>query len=157
MKSAANHNYTRYNIMMNNSIKQTFLGFDFGTKRIGMAVGQNITQQARALTTIFYVNKEPDWQTIKTHIDTWQPAGLVIGIPYNMDGTEQPITALVKKFCASCSERFALPMYEIDERLTTVEAKAQLFADGGYKTLKKSEVDAYAAKLILESWLQQKK
>lgn len=143
--------------MMNNSIKQTFLGFDFGTKRIGVAVGQNITGQARPLTTLLYVNKEPDWQTLKNHIDTWQPAGLVIGMPYNMDDTEQPITASAKKFCASCLERFALPVHEIDERLTTVEAKAQLFAEGGYKTLKKSEVDAYAAKLILESWLQQQK
>lgn len=143
--------------MMNNSIKQTFLGFDFGTKRIGLSVGQNITQQARPLTTVLYINKEPDWQTIKNCIDTWQPAGLVVGIPYNMNGTEQPVTVLAKKFCGSCLSRFALPVYEMDERLTTVEARAQLFADGGYKTLKKSEIDAYAAKLILESWLQQVK
>lgn len=143
--------------MMNNSIKQTFLGFDFGTKRIGLAVGQNITQQARPLTTILYVNKQPDWQKIKNAIDTWQPAGLVIGIPYNMDGTEQPITHLARQFSEACATQFGLPIYQIDERLTTVEAKAQLFADGGYKTLKNSEIDAYAAKLILESWLQQKK
>lgn len=143
--------------MMNNLIKQTFLGFDFGTKRIGLAVGQNITKQARPLTTILYINKQPDWQKIKEAIHTWQPAGLIIGIPYNMDGTEQPVTVLARQFSETCSQQFRLPIYQIDERLTTVEAKAQLFAEGGYKTLKNSEIDAYAAKLILESWLQQEK
>jgi len=141
---------------MNNPTTQTFLGFDFGTKRIGVAVGQNVTRQARPLLTVTYINKEPDWQTIKTIIATWHPAGLVLGIPYNMDGSEQPVTLLAKKFGDNCAKHFGLPVYAIDERLTTVEAKAQLFADGGYKTLKNSEIDAYAAKLILESWLQEK-
>lgn len=143
--------------MMNIDNRQTFLGFDFGTKRIGLAIGQNVTKKARPVTTIAYKNKAPDWTEIALTIKAWRPAGLVIGIPYNMDGTPQKTTVLAKKFSKLCQKQFDLPVYEIDERLTTVEARAQIFEEGGYKALNSVEIDAYAAKIILESWLNQQK
>lgn len=137
--------------MTNNT--QTFLGFDFGEKRIGTAVGQNITNQARPLITITTQEGEPNWNAIQTLIDEWRPHALVVGIPYNMDGSEQFTTALAKAFALQLNRRFQLPVYEIDERLTTVAARDEVFAQGGYKALKNKQIDCYAAKLILETWL----
>lgn len=133
---------------------QTFFGFDFGTKRIGLAVGQIITCQARPLTTINYYKQQPNWAQIEKQMKEWRPGAFIVGIPYNMDGTEQNTTKLAKIFCQQCRKRFALDVHEMDERLSTIEARAQLFEQGGYKALQENEIDAYAAKLILESWFK---
>lgn len=137
--------------MANNT--QTFLGFDFGEKRIGTAVGQNITNQARPLITISAEAGVPKWQDIQNLIDEWRPNAMVVGIPYNMDGSEQFTTELAKVFATELNQRFHLPVHEIDERLTTVAARDEVFEQGGYKALKNKEIDCYAAKLILETWL----
>lgn len=132
---------------------QTLLGFDFGLKYIGVAVGQTVTGTATALITLQAKNGIPNWDEINALINEWKPAGLVVGIPLNMDGSEQQLTAEAKKF-AQALERFHLPVYRVDERLTTKEARQRLFETGGYRALKKSQVDSFAAKLILETWLQ---
>ena len=130
-----------------------FLGFDFGMKRIGSAVGQSITKQSKALKTISAKNGEPDWDTLEDLIDTWSPEALIVGIPLNMDGTEQEITQHAKTFAHKLKHRFNLPIFEEDERLSTIEAKQNLYDIGGYKALKKKEIDCFAAKIILDSWL----
>lgn len=132
----------------------TVLGFDFGMKHIGVAVGQTITRTANPLTSLKAINGIPNWEEIAQLIKTWGAKALVVGIPLNMDGTEQPITATAKKFGNRLHERFNLPVHGVDERLTTVEAKQQLFESEGYRALNKNAVDSYSAKLILESWLQ---
>jgi putative holliday junction resolvase len=131
------------------------LSFDFGLKHIGIAVGQTITQTAQALTSIRAQNGIPNWNEVAELIKTWKPHALIVGIPLNMDGTEQPLTRAATKFSHELKNKFSLPVHHVDERLTSVEARAQLFEEGGYRALKKSAIDSLAAKLILESWLQQ--
>ena len=85
---------------------QTLLGFDFGMKRIGVAVGQTVTQTARPLTTLKAVNGTPDWRAVEKLIGIWQPDAIVVGIPLNMDGTEQPISHSARQFSAELHQRF---------------------------------------------------
>ncbi len=79
-------------------IEGYILGFDFGTKRIGVAVGQTVTHDATPLTTLAAKQGVPDWHAVKQLVDTWQPKALVVGIPLNMDGTEQRLTTLARGF-----------------------------------------------------------
>lgn len=132
------------------------LAFDFGTKRIGVAVGQTITQTARPLDTIQAKEGEPNWNAIEKVITKWLPDALVVGIPLNMDGTEQGVTHLAREFAEALREHFAIPVHEIDERLTTKDAREQLFAKGGYKALQGGQVDQVAAQLILQNWFADK-
>lgn len=129
------------------------LGFDFGMKRIGMAVGQTITQTARALDTLRAKEGIPAWDALAKIISRWSPDALVVGIPYNMDGTTQPMTQHAKQFAHALRDRFRLPVYEMDERLTTKEAREKLFSEGGYKALLDGQVDCIAAQLILQNWM----
>lgn len=132
---------------------QTVLGFDFGIKKIGVAVGQTITHSANPLTTLFAKNGEPPWDEIREIIQQWKPMALIVGRPLNMDGSTQPLTELAQHFANELKSRYGLPVHEIDERLSTVEARANVFEEGGYRALKKGPVDSVAAKIILEDWL----
>lgn len=135
-------------------MNQTILAFDFGTRSIGCAVGQSITGTAQALPAFKAQDGIPDWNSIAKVIQEWQPNCLVVGLPLNMDGTEQPLSQRAKKFANRLSGRFNLPVKLQDERLTTVEAKSEIFARGGFKALKKDRIDSIAACLILESWFE---
>lgn len=136
-------------------MSQTVLAFDFGTNSIGCAVGQSITGTAQGLPAFKAQDGIPNWEQIGKVIAQWQPDLLVVGLPLNMDGTEQPLTQRAKKFAKRLNGRFNLPVELQDERLTTVEAKSEIFARGGFKALKKGKVDAISACLILESWFEQ--
>lgn len=127
---------------------QILLAFDFGMKKIGVAVGQSITHTATPLTEIPAQDGIPSWDMILTLLQTWKANAIVVGLPYNMDGSDQEITHAAKKFGNRLHDRFRKPVYFIDERLTTVEAKAQL----GHSS---KVVDRYAAKLILEAWFKE--
>ncbi len=142
---------------MNKTSDATLLGFDFGLKRIGVAVGQTVTETARPLTTLKAMEGEPEWDVLTKLVKTWQPDAMVIGIPFNMDGSEQPLTRLARRFKQQLQERFHLPVYEMDERLSTKDARERLFEKGGYKALKNGQVDRVAAQLILQNWLTSKK
>lgn len=133
---------------------RTLLGFDFGIKFIGIAVGQTVTRTAKPLMALKAHEGVPKWDQVKKIIDTWRPSALVVGLPLNMDGTNQAITHLAAAFADELSKRYHLPVHTIDERLTTVEAKARLFEESGYKALEKSKIDAMAARLILEAWMR---
>lgn len=139
------------------TLPQTFLGFDFGLRRIGVAAGQTFTQTATAVTTLLAIQGEPQWYEISALIKTWQPNGLVVGIPLSMDGSEQTITKLARQFAKQLESHYKLPVYETDERLSSVDARSELFDAGGYKKLKKQAIDSTAAKLILEYWLRERK
>ena len=108
--------------------QRTLLGFDFGTKSIGLAVGQEITGSARPLGACKANDGIPNWDDIGKLIQEWQPDLLVIGLPLNMDGTEQPLTQRARKFANRLHGRFNLPIALQDERLTTTDAKARLFS-----------------------------
>lgn len=129
-----------------------FLGFDFGSKRIGVAVGQELTRSARALVTLNNRNGAPDWEAITRLITEWQPAAMVVGLPLNLDGSDHEVTRLARRFGNRLSGRYNLPVYTMDERLSSAEAEAQLAEQGRYE---KADIDKLAAQLILQGWLEQ--
>ncbi len=132
----------------------TYLGFDFGNKKIGTAIGQTTTNTASPLQTLRSINQKPDWQQISQLIKEWSPAGLVVGISTQADGTDNPITPRMRKFCRQLEGRYHLPVFQIDERLSTFEAKQMLFDDLQVSATKLWDVqDQLAAQLILQSWL----
>jgi len=143
-------------IDLNNKTPRILIGFDFGMKRIGVAIGQTVTKTARPLDTIHAKAGEPNWHAITKLINKWLPDALVVGIPLNMDGTDQPISLLARQFAHALHERFHLPVDEIDERLTTKDAREKLFAEGGFKALQDGQVDRLAAQLILQNWFAEK-
>jgi putative Holliday junction resolvase len=132
---------------------KVLLGFDFGTKRIGVAVGQTLTGSARPLTTLKSNNMQPDWERIGRLIDEWNPDALVVGIPLHLDGSEQELTRLAKRFGNRLSGRYNLPVLHVDERLSSYEAELEL----GNQNAKydKAEIDMVSAQLILQSWFEQ--
>lgn len=134
---------------MPNSIK-TVLGFDFGMKRIGVAIGQTITRSANPLTTLSAVDGIPDWEEIENLIALWQADALIVGLPYHLDGSEQHLSLAARKFANRLKAKFKLPVFLMDERLTTMAAKSYLKEAKIYAP---TEIDQYAAKFILESWL----
>jgi putative Holliday junction resolvase len=140
---------------MENNVQKILLGFDFGMKRIGVAVGQTITKSARPLVTLKAHQGVPQWEVLNKLIKTWQPDALVVGIPLNMDGTEQPLTQAAKIFIDALQQRYELPVHGIDERLSTKDARERLFNQGGYKALQEGQVDSVAAQLILQNWLME--
>ncbi|QSX41746.1 Holliday junction resolvase RuvX [Shewanella cyperi] len=133
---------------------KTVMGFDFGTKSIGIAVGQSITGSANPLLSIKATDGIPNWDQIAGLIKEWQPDLLVVGLPLNMDGTEQEMTLRARKFANRLQGRFGLKVATQDERLTTADAKARLFELGGFKALTKGQVDAVSAVLIVESFFE---
>ena len=134
---------------------KTVLGFDFGTKHIGVAVGHTSPLMAQPLTSLTAQKGEPPWKEIDSLIKTWSPDALIVGIPLNMDGSEQPITQLTRFFLENLKQRSHLPVFTVDERLTTVEARARLFSSGGYRALQKKAIDSISAQLIVEMWLEE--
>jgi len=134
--------------------QRTVIGFDFGKKYIGVAVGQEITGSASPLGSIKANDGIPDWDSINNYLKEWQPDLIVVGLPLNMDGSEQQLTKDARKFGNRVAGRFGLKVEFQDERLTTADAKEQLFSRGGYKNLKKDNIDAESARLIIESFFE---
>ena len=133
-----------------------FLGFDFGNKKIGTAVGNLVTRTASPLQTIRSINQKPDWSRLQQIIEEWQPQGLVVGISTQDDGSDNPITPRMRKFCRQLEGRYRLPVYPMDEALSTFEAKQILFDELNVSARKLWQVqDQLAAQLILQSWLNQ--
>ena len=130
------------------------LSFDFGTKSIGVATGQMVTATAQPLPAIKANDGIPDWNIVETVLREWMPDLVVVGLPLNMDGTEQPITQRAKKFANRLNGRFGVKVFLQDERLTTASAKEFIFSHGGYKALEKGKIDSVSAALILESWME---
>ena len=133
----------------------TLLAFDFGTRSIGVAIGQRITGTARPLAAIKAQDGTPDWNIIARLLKEWQPETVIVGLPLNMDGTEQPLTARTRNFANKIHGRFGVPITLHDERLSTVEARAGLFEHGGFRALNKGSVDSASAVVILESYFEQ--
>lgn len=135
--------------------QRTLIGFDFGKKYIGVAVGQEITGSATPLGAVKANDGIPHWENLANFLNEWQPDLIVVGLPLNMDGSEQQLTLDAKKFGNRVSGRYGIKVEFQDERLTTADAKEQLFSRGGYRNLKKDNIDAESARLILESFFEQ--
>ncbi|MDT4330668.1 Holliday junction resolvase RuvX [Methylomonas sp. MED-D] len=131
----------------------TYLGFDFGNKKIGVSVGHADTGIASPLATLRSIQQVPDWQAIGKLIVEWQPVGLVVGISRQQDGSDNVITPRMRKFCRQLHGRYQLPVHQIDETLTTFAAKQMLYDDLHVSAAKLWAVqDQLAAQIILQSW-----
>ena len=130
-----------------------YLAFDFGYKRIGVAVGQALTKGASPLNTLAAITGIPNWLEVAAVIKQWRPVGLIVGLPTKIDGKEQYTTKAARLFADQLVERFSLPVHMVDERLTTKEARSLLYTKGGHRKIQQSQVDSVAACIILEQWL----
>lgn len=132
-----------------------FLGFDFGMKFIGVATGQNVTNTASPLTSLRAIDGIPDWQELEALIKKWNPEGLIVGIPLQMDGATQLTTHCAQKFANRLRQKFKIPVHLVDERLSTWEAKQRLKSPTQKpKYSQLPELNALAAVVLLEQWLQ---
>lgn len=131
---------------------KTFLGFDYGSKRIGVAVGNTVSGSATALDTVRVINGKPDWDHISRLIREWQPDALVVGLPIQMDGTDNPISADARRFCNRLNGRYHLDVHQVDERLSSQMALSEI-RDAGYNRRSKELVDSYAAREILQTFI----
>ncbi len=129
------------------------LGFDFGTRRIGVAVGQTITRTATPLCVLTAQEGAPHWPEIAKLIERWGPTGLIVGLPLHMDGAEQDLTRAARRFGNRLHGRFGLPVFWQDERLTSAAAEWEMAEAARYGTHTKHDVDSMAATLIVEAWL----
>jgi len=139
-------------VMPEGKANQTLLGFDYGTHKTGVAVGQTLTGTATPLCTLSAVKHKPDWDGISRLIAEWQPDALVVGLPMEMTDNEADNAPRAKKFARQLEGRYHLPVHMADERLTSREAWVQL-GRAAHKDV--TRVDAMAAKLILETWLEE--
>jgi putative Holliday junction resolvase len=134
----------------------TILAFDFGRRRIGIAVGQQVTGSANPLSVVRNTESGPDWREIDKIVQEWQPACLVVGMPLNVDGSRSQIAIYVDEFIDELS-RFERPVYTVDERYTSLEAEEMLKsarAMGLRGRIRKEMIDSAAAVLIAERWLR---
>ena len=128
---------------------QTLLGFDFGIKRIGIAVGQSITGTATALCTLNTRHGKPDWDRISGVIEHWRPEALVVGLPLHDDGSDSNLSKAARRFVQQLEKRYRLPVHPMDERLSSHAAKQVM-----RQSTSKQEVDAVAAMIIMQNWLE---
>lgn len=131
------------------------LGFDFGTKKTGVATGQSITATAAPLAPLAMRDGIPDWLVIERLLKEWQPQALLVGLPLNMDDTESELSHLARKFARRLHGRFNLPVFMVDERLTSRAARELLAEIGDRRKGKLPSLDSTAAVLMVESWLAQ--
>ncbi len=133
------------------------LGFDFGLRRIGVAVGQRATGTATPLLTLTIRGGQPPWADLDRLAKTWQPECMVVGLPTHADGKPHPLRQPIQDFIAMLARRFGLPIYTVDERLSSAEAYARLDEvrrlRSGRRRIAKTDIDCLAAAIILETWL----
>lgn len=129
-------------------IQGVVMGFDFGLRRIGVAVGQTITQTASPEAIVASRDGKPDWEHITRLIEQWQPKAIIVGLPMRLNGEEQAMTQPARKFGQRLSGRYLTPVFYIEEQLSSIEAEQR------QKNNKKSHIDDHAAQIILENWLE---
>ncbi len=141
----------------------TLLGFDFGLRRIGVATGNTITRSATPLTTIAGQiadgeKRQTNWPAIDKLITEWRPTEILVGLPLLLDGQRQPFTEKVEAFATELGERSGLPVGLVDETLSSRAAEGELKQQrqaGRKSKIRKEEIDALAAKIIIETWLSE--
>jgi len=136
-------------------LPETVLAFDFGRRRIGVAVGQQVTASASPLGTVGNGAGGPDWPRIDTLIAEWRPARLLVGLPLHADGTASTMSDAVRQFAVQLA-RYGLPVAAVDERYSSLEARERLVGrrrSGARGRIRRDAVDAAAAVLIAERWL----
>jgi putative Holliday junction resolvase len=135
----------------------TVLAFDFGTRRIGVAMGNTLLRQAHPLTTVDALPVAARLAAIGALIGQWQPARLIVGLPTHADGTEHAMTALARKFARQLEARFRLPVEMVDERWSTEVADSMLRDAGTPARARKDVRDRVAAQIVLQSWFEDRR
>ena len=137
---------------------QTVLAFDFGLKRIGIASGDTLTRQAAPRGAVSVSRGGPDWEAITRAVRALAPELLVVGAPYNVDGSDTPLKAAAERFAAELGRRFGLPVHLVDERYSSIEASAALKAQRASgqrrRRVQRADIDSAAAAVILGRFLQ---
>lgn len=136
---------------------QTYLGFDYGTQHLGIAVGGSASGRAEALASASVHHGVPDWPLLDRLIAEWRPAGLIVGLPLNMDDSENAMTRAARKFGHRLHARYNLPVHLVDERLTSVDAKNTLVESRVPWKQRKAKVDKLAAQTILQAYLDEQR
>jgi putative Holliday junction resolvase len=132
------------------------LGFDFGLRRIGVAVGQTATHTASSLETVRN-GKTPDWPAIDRLVKEWEPSLLLVGLPLGAEGEETEMSRAARGFGRRLAGRYSLEVRYADERLSSRAAEsrfAELRADGTLRRKHSGQLDAMSAQIVLENWLQ---
>ena len=135
---------------------ETIVAFDFGLRRIGIAVGQDITASANPVAAIRNSDSGPDWQAIANIVVEWRPSRLVVGMPWHEDGSSSEMAVHIKAFIAELG-RFDLPIEQVDERYSSLEAGELLKSEraaGLRGRIRKEAIDSMAAALIAQRWLK---
>jgi len=133
----------------------TLLAFDFGAKRIGIAIGNTLLRRANPLVTIDDEKNDTRFAKIEALLKEWQPGALIVGLPSNDDGTPHQLTALCRRFANRLKGRFNLPTILVDERYTSLAASAQLNGEGIHGMKQKKLIDQYAAQQILQAYFDE--
>jgi putative holliday junction resolvase len=146
--------------MPESSRPKIVLAFDFGLRRIGVACGDSVSRNTSALETVPAGPKGPRWELIAAMMRDWQPDMAVVGLPYNVDGSDNDMTGAARGFAAELTRRFGVEVVMVDERYSSLEAASRLQAarESGLRRRRvaKSDVDAAAARVILERWFTEK-
>jgi putative Holliday junction resolvase len=137
------------------ALSGTLLAFDFGTKRIGVAVGNSISGTAQPLTTLHGEQNEQRFAAMEALIREWQPVALVVGLPCNDDGTPHELTRLCRRFANRLKGRFNLPTILVDERYTSAAASSHLNEAGIRGIKQKPLLDQVAAQQILQAYFNE--
>jgi putative Holliday junction resolvase len=133
----------------------TVLAFDFGTKRIGVAVGESELRVAHPLAVIAAEQSDARFAAIGRLMAEWEPGRLVVGLPLDEDGAAQESTQRARRFARQLGGRYGLPVAMVDERYTTADAESALRAAGGRRAVSRKEADSAAAQLILQQWFDE--
>ncbi len=137
--------------------EKSLMGFDYGQKRIGVAIGQQLTSTTQSIDTIAVRQNKPDWEHVSRLINEWQPDLLLIGLPMNMDGTEHEISKAARRFANQLNGRYQLPVELVDERLSSIAAEEIIIEARRSGEIKKGKakrsIDQVAAELIIQTWL----
>lgn len=136
---------------------QTVLAFDFGLKRIGIASGDTLTRTAAPRPAVLVKSGRPDWISIERHVQALGPRQLVVGAPYNVDGSPGTLAPAARRFAAELERRFGLPVNMVDERYSSLEAAQTLNTQRAKgerrRRVSREHIDSAAAAVILERWL----
>lgn len=131
-------------------MEEIVLGFDYGVKNIGLAVGNRLTNTAQPIAILKADNGQPDWNEVEKYLKEWTPTLLIVGMPYTADGTETEHIKKIRKFMNRLHGRFGLPVVEVDERLSSQESEQYMKPS---KKGKKGQLDAHSAAIIVERYL----
>jgi putative Holliday junction resolvase len=135
--------------------RRRVMAFDFGTRRIGVASGQEMLGTGQAVAMLRAKDGVPEWVKIEALLKEWQPDLVLVGLPLNMDDTENDMCARARKFGKRLHGRLHVAVEMVDERLTSFEAKGEVMAEGGRRDYGQHGIDDRAAVLILETWFNQ--